>query len=124
MKFFLKIIYKNGVFYLSNVLSDVDVIEVAVFVWRILSDTDEHREIVLSGGAIKPIATMLSSEDTSVVQAAMKTTMHFVNKSVLLATKFICCNVNLVSMKDLFAVWLIRTDDRDDSLKPAVDVWT
>jgi Armadillo/beta-catenin-like repeat len=47
-----------------------------------LSDTDEHREVVLGCGAIRPVSAMLSSDDTSVVQAAMKTTMHFVNKSV------------------------------------------
>ena len=45
-----------------------------------LSDTDEHRAIILDSGAIKPVAAMLSSEDDSVVLAAMKTLSHFVNQ--------------------------------------------
>jgi len=45
-----------------------------------LSDTVEHREAMLSHGALKSVAMLLNSDDATVLLSAMKTVSCFINK--------------------------------------------
>ena len=46
---------------------------------RMLSDTAEHREAMLSHGALKSVATLLHSDDTTLLLSAIKTVSCFIH---------------------------------------------
>ena len=51
---------------------------VQCYLRRMLSDTVEHRETMLSHGALKPVAALLHSDDTTLLLIAMKTVSCFI----------------------------------------------
>jgi len=48
------------------------------YLCRMLSDTVEHREAMLSHEALKPVAALLHSDDTMLLLMAMKTVSCFI----------------------------------------------
>jgi len=54
-----------------------------------LSDTVEHREAMLTHGAMKSLATLLHSDSTTLLLSAMKTVSCFINKLVCFCFSFL-----------------------------------
>ena len=52
---------------------------VVIYLCRMLSDTAEHREAMLSHGALKPVASLLRSDDTTSLLSAVKTVSCFIH---------------------------------------------
>ena len=53
---------------------------IAVCLCRLLSDTVEHREAMLSCGALKAVATLLSSSESTILLSALKTVSCFIHE--------------------------------------------
>jgi len=53
---------------------------VVTHLYRMLSDTAEHREAMLSHRALKPVASLLRSDDTTLLLSAVKTLSCFIHR--------------------------------------------
>lgn len=81
---------------------------VVIYLCRMLSDTVEHMEAMLSCVALKPVAALLHSDDSVLLHSAIKTVSCFIYKLEFYLYVCRCCRLELGTTSVSFSCSLAK----------------